>query len=1045
MANPVGEDNWLAYIEEERRHVNDLEGRVKIAELFKRATSAEFGSMRIWLAYCDYFWSLFTDSQSNESGWSAEEQQLGRELFPFNSALGLWSDGYELIKYRVNDSHEFWNRWISIEQEQLARTRTSFGVQRITRLFRDRLQIPHATWDETSQMFSGFLSEYNNEHYESEFKEVTAMAQGAKAAYDERESRELKLRRAERAGDIEEQKAIMREYLDWETVQTEESQKNPTLPVALGLALYSRALAGIFTAEDEIWANYIVYISSLHTISRTSTLQYNIPDLLGVHQRAVSHCPWSGMLWARYILGAEEAGLTFQDVEHIKHAATNTKALDKNGMTGVIDMYAAWCGYLKRTAMNPSAHEDAVDIADVGLSVALEDVQLWGERLYKKEYMGDPNYRIERILVQYLTEKKGEVDSARKVWNRAAQKSLLAKSYDFWLNYYLWEMMVFSSQPRPRSPTPANGERPLRVPTLATEVLSRALQQDSLDWPERIIEVYSQHLNDYEHAVTLRRGLDAIHKARKAVGERRQREASAATAAYAAQVEAQQQATHSMTEETAAMQIQGSPSSSKRKRDEDASDEVESQASKRPKNADAQAPQPTNADESLKRDRENTSVLVTNLPADVTLTAIRKYFKEYGHIINAMVEREKDGASSLALIEFESPEEMQSALLRDNKYLGASQISVKPGTGLTIFVSNYPPTADEDYIRNLFKHCGEIFNIRFPSLKFDTRRRFCYLSFRDTEAAVQATKLNGKPLEGKYILQAKYSDPSHKKKRDGAIAEGRELHLKNVDFKMTEHDIRKVLEKYGEVQSVRLIKNLNGQSKGTAFATFANKEQAEKAVELNKTKLGHRVLDVELSKETKFKPVARSTREASADGDVAMEGTDSHGSGPTSREIQDRTLALLNVPDTVNDARLRALAEKQGSIVKLVLQPNHQGAIIEYADVNTMGRAMLQLDGYEIAPGRKLRTGSVEELKRQKGESRVTDKLMAPPQSIRRPGPSTLGGRGPKKALGFVKNTKTTESASASTAAAGAATNGTGPAKPKSNADFKAMFLGGKE
>ncbi|KAK8015595.1 RNA recognition motif domain-containing protein [Apiospora marii] len=1035
MANPVGEDSWLAYVEEERRHVNDLEGRVKMVELFKSATSAEPGSMRIWLAYCEYFWSLFTDCQSNEAGWSTEEQQLGQQIFSFNSALSLWSDGYKPIMYRVNDSHEFWNRWISIEQEQLARTRTPFGVQRITRLFRDRLTIPHATWDETSQMFSGFLSEYNNAAYESEFKEVTANAQGAKAAYEEREPRELKLRRAERAGDVEEQKNIMREYLDWETAQTEDSRKSPTLPVALGLALYSRALSGIFTEDDEIWANYTVYISSLQTISKTSTLQYDIPDMLGVHQRAVSHCPWSGMLWARYILGAEESGLTFQDVEHIKHAATNTKALDKNGMAGVIDMYAAWCGYLKRTAMNPSAHEDAVDIADVGLSVALEDVQLWGERLYKKEYKGDPNYRIERILVQYLTEKKGEVENARKVWTRAAQKSLLANSYDFWLNYYLWEMMVFSSQPRPRSPTPANnGERPLRVPTLATEVLARALEQTHLDWPERIMEVYSQHLNDYEHAVTLRRGLDAIHKVRKAVAERRQHEQAKAAAAYAAQVEAQQQQARSITEETAALQLQGSPSSFKRKRDEE-TDEVESQASKRPKNAESHGVQPATSEEILKRDRENTSILVTNMPADVTQTAIRKYFKEYGHIVNLMVEKEKDGGSSLALIEFESPEEMQSALLRDNKYFGTSQITVKPGTGLTIFVSNYPPTADEAYIQNLFKHCGDMFNIRFPSLKFDTRRRFCYVSFRDAEAAQKATQMNGKTLEGKYNLQAKYSDPSNKKKRDGAIAEGRELHLKNVDTKMTDRDLRKVLEQYGEVQTVRILRNLGGHSKGTAFATFATKEEAEKAVGLHFTKLGNSIVEVELSKETKFKPTARTTREASTDGDVAMEGTDSHETGPTREEIQDRTVALLNVPDTVNDARLRALAEKHGDIVKLVLQPNHQGAIIEYADVNTMGRAMLQLDGYEIAPGRKLRTGTVEELKRQKGETRVTDKLMAPP-SIRRPGPT---GRGPKKALGFVKNTKT-ESADA----AGAATNGTGPAKPKSNADFKAMFLGGK-
>jgi squamous cell carcinoma antigen recognized by T-cells 3 len=1052
MANPVGEDNWLAYIEEETRRCTDLEGRVKVVELFKKGIGAEPSSLKIWLAYCEYFWSLFVDCQGREAGWSNEDRQLGRELFSFDSALSLWSEGYEAIKFRLNDSHEFWNRWVSIEQEQLARTRTPVGVKRISHLFRDRLQVPHATWDNTSQMFSSFLSTYNNTAYETEFKEVTAAAQPAKEAYDERERRELELNKFARAQDERAYKAAMRDYLDWEMAQTTRPHlKNPALTVTLALALYSRALTDVFAFDDETWSKYVVFLSALRDSPRVSQFQYVLPDTLNVLQRATSHCPWSGSLWSRYFLSAEEAGWAFHDVEHIKHAATNSKTLDKNGMTSVIDMYAAWCGYLKRNAMRPNATDDAVDVADVGLVSALEDVKMWGERLYKDEYRGDPNYRLERIVIQYLTEKKGEVEEARRHWKRMADQPLLKGSYDFWLNYYLWEMMVYASQPRQRSPTPAtstNGSKPVRVPSVATNVLLRALQQDVLDWPERVMDVCQQHCNDYEQPETLRRALDTIHKGRRRVEKRRARERAEAEAAYTVQAQATQQPAATDAEAVAAADAimhESSPSNPKRKR-ADTLEESTYDANKRPRNNEVNGADATANEQSLKRDRENTSVMVRNLPSDVTLTAVRKYFKEYGHILNATIKQEEDGSSASALVEFESHEEMQSALLRDQKYFSDSQISVQPGTGLTIYVTNYPPTADEEYIRNLFKDCGDVFSIRFPSLKYNTHRRFCYVSFKDPQAAAKATKLEGKLLDGRYKLEAKYSDPGSKKKRQGAVAEGRELRIRNVDAKTTEKDLRDVFGKYGQVESVKLLKDLKGKNRGTAFAVMETKEQAESAMALGKTKLGSNIVEVELSKETNYKPTASSKAEPTpaashADADVTMAGDDTTAANKdrtTPSEIRARTMAIMDLPDTVNDARVRAIAEKHGEIVKVVLRPHQQGAIVEYADVAAAGRSMMSLNGAEIAPGKKVRTGTVDEMFKEKAAAKSAAKFMQPTQIVRRP---AMGGQKPKQRAGFVAVASASEGDKKAEDV-----NGTGSsAKPKSNADFKALFLGSKK
>ncbi|KAI1442630.1 hypothetical protein F5Y02DRAFT_242955 [Annulohypoxylon stygium] len=1061
MANPVGEDSWLAYVDEESRHANDLESRIKVVELFKKAVSSEPGSLKIWLAYCEWFWSLFTDCQSSEAGWPEDEQQLGRDLFSFDVALSLWSEGYDAIKYRINDSHEFWNRWVSIELEQLARTRTPVGVKRISHLFRDRLQVPHSTWDNTSQMFSSFLSTYNNAAYETEFKEMTASAQDAKAAYEAREPFELKLNKAIKSGDQESQKTITKEYLDWEMSQLKKT-RNPVLAVSLCLGLFARVLSGIFAFDDDAWSDAAVYLSTIQHRARTSQVQLPVPNLLDFYQRATSHCPWSGPLWSRYILTAEEAGWSFHNVEAIKHAATNTKALDKNGMAGILDMYTAWCGFLKRTAMDPNAPEDAADVAEVGLLAALEDVDLWGRRLYKDAYRGDPNYRLQRILIQYLTEVKGEIDEARSHWDRMANQSLLADSYDFWLNYYLWEMIIYSSKPKPRSPTPAtpvgSTTKVLRVPGVATSVLERAIARATLDWPERVMEVYLQHCNDYERPEVLHHALDLVYKARQEVAKRRERENAEAAAAYAAQVQQAQLATPD--EPAGDGPVPLSPSGFKRKRELTPGDASQG-VTKRVKSVEIDGAE---NEQQLKRDRENTSVMVTNLPADATLTAIRKYFRDYGHINNLDLCREADGESSSVLIEFRSTEDVKSALLRDQKYFVHNQISVKPGTGLTLFVSNYPPAADEKYIRSLFKDCGEVFSVRFPSLKFNTHRRFCYVSFSDRESAYKATLLDGKVIEGRYKLQSKYSDPSHKKDREGAVAEAREVRVKNVDSSADENDLQDVFSKYGKVTNVRIVKNIGGKNVGTAYVVFETKEEAEKALQLDKTKFKSRILLVELSKETNFKPFAtnRGDRASaspapSGSDDIAMADgfseSNSGGPKPTRKEIQQRTIALWNVPDTVNDARVRAVVENHGEIVKLVLRPDHQGAIVEFKDAATAGRAALGLEGYEIVPGRGIHTGSVDELFKQTSEKRedkiVTGKgklanhkggskepsFMSPIQTVRRPVPGGRGG--PKRGLGFVASKKDGSKENHGTDVDGAA-----PAvKPKSNADFKALFI----
>lgn len=177
---------------------------------------------------------------------------------------------------------------------------------------------------------------------------------------------------------------------------------------------------------------------------------------------------------------------------------------------------------------------------------------------------------------------------------------------------------------------------------------------------------------------------------------------------------------------------------------------------------------------------------------------------------------------------------------------------------------------------------------------------------------------------------------------------------------------------------------------------------------MNDEMLGSRRLQVEPSSYTGAKRMSStviSRVRTSASPSAEVNG-DSSSVVETVGERNSRTLGLMNIPDTVNDARIRALVEPFGRLVKIVLRPDHQGAIVEFADVHDAGKASLALEGKDIVPGRPLHVGSVAELKMLQAE-RKTDRItslkqekpkinLQPAGPIKRP--QQPGGRGGRRA-----------------------------------------------
>jgi cold-inducible RNA-binding protein len=72
------------------------------------------------------------------------------------------------------------------------------------------------------------------------------------------------------------------------------------------------------------------------------------------------------------------------------------------------------------------------------------------------------------------------------------------------------------------------------------------------------------------------------------------------------------------------------------------------------------------------------------------------------------------------------------------------------------------------------------------------------------------------------------------------------IYVGNLDFNVTEDELRQAFAAYGQVDNVTILKDRDtGQPRGFGFVEMANDGEAEKAIQgINGTQLGSRALNV---------------------------------------------------------------------------------------------------------------------------------------------------------------------------------------------------------
>ena len=633
----LGEDLLADWVQDKILLADTFEARISVMELCQKTVEEEPNSTKLWRIYGEWMLSLYknandTDERLAELGpmlsgptWSEDDRILAREIFSWQIMMDVWKRGAQATMLMINDSHLLWDTYLDLRLLELGTLPSQDAFANLEMEFQNRLRIPHATWDQTFQAYSTFINQYDTQNYTDAMVTMKENTVETRKRYEAREFKELSLSRAIQASDWEAELRAFIEYIDYETGM---NRKKKDFDFDLLNSLYQRA-ALRFPANTDLWEAYVMFYNEELTVHGRRNI-----SAISVLEQATRHCPWSGNLWALYLLAAEMERIPFASIGQIKHKATSTGLLDAGSMDEILKVHTAWCGFLRRRAFWEGALEEDADVAEVGIRSAIEDMETTGRTKYGKNYQGDPKYRLEKIYITYLTQAR-QWDNARQEFKGLVRRK--GDSHEFWLRWYFWELTTWCKLAFAENNP--NGGKFIK-PTEATKVLQQALKRPNLDWPEKIIEAFQYHCEDHEDAPELQSALVQISKAEKAVKKRREKEAyQAYEAAHAQALQQQQQ----QQQETTEMDIVGSIEKNrtgKRKRNNKSEDGPSKRSREDPDHADPQvSEQDLSAPSNLKRDRENATVVVKNLPVNTKETRVRQYFRDVYFLIPLLIVR----------------------------------------------------------------------------------------------------------------------------------------------------------------------------------------------------------------------------------------------------------------------------------------------------------------------------------------------------------------------------------------------------------------------
>ncbi|KAI3616179.1 rna-binding protein prp24 [Moniliophthora roreri] len=885
----AGDEAWIPLIEAKEKEL-DLKSAAdvrQLLELYERA-EADYLSIPILKRHLEFVMERHAAYTEGE----AKPEEL-EELFSTEWTRLTMTDIVNKGVGHLAQSHVLWDQlrdWELGILEAASPSEKPALAEQVQMLLLDRLRQPHSNSDATFQVYSTFTTNYKpSDQYEALMVAASKMKSHAVRGFEHREPFENELVNSGNS-------------LESYSRYTGHERRAKNVDLLLMSAVHERAIAEAAkrhfneepNAETALRSFWTGYLDALRLSDVDEAVQLNVV------RRAVRSVPGSGEVWARYIRLLERIDTESVDVGEETIQVIYAKAFDmkllQNDPEQIIPVTLARAGYEKRRIEAETSDDETLPTLIGVLENGIEMVRAASSA-------GDPRLRLERYLSEVYRIAE-VVESAVSVWQ------LAAKHYKS--SYLVW--------------------------TLYTEALIKAEQYDearktysdicmkNIDWPEAIWEAWLgfEHLHGTTEQVEA--CMDKIEKAQYQVNIRRAKEAEKA-AMQQMQMAAEQAAASILVSEVPvpdvgnedAMEVD-TTTAGERGTKRHAEDDLSLDGQKRVRK---DKPLP------LQRDRENSTVFVSDLADGVEDKDLIDLFKDCGKIREVKITHLPN--SNVATVEFFDRDSVPAALTKDKKRIQGNEISVHLAWQSTLYITNFPETADDGYIRNLFGKYGTIFDVRWPSKKFKNTRRFCYLQYTSPDAAQRSLELHQRELEPGLQLNVFISNPERKKERTDQDANDREIYVTGLNKSTTKTDLENLFRQYGSVKEVRLATEENGVSKGYAFVEFEDVKDAHAALEANNQELRNRRIAVT------FADSRAKARNAKFNKDTGL---------GRKAEMKSRTLRIRNLPPGTQEGLLQQVIEKVAEVKRLEVFTDLNEAVVEFTGAAEAGKLLLRTEPF---------------------------------------------------------------------------------------------------
>ncbi|KAL5220036.1 hypothetical protein ABZP36_024749 [Zizania latifolia] len=252
------------------------------------------------------------------------------------------------------------------------------------------------------------------------------------------------------------------------------------------------------------------------------------------------------------------------------------------------------------------------------------------------------------------------------------------------------------------------------------------------------------------------------------------------------------------------------------------------------------------------------NIFIKNLDKSIDNKALHDTFSVFGNILSCKIATEMSGESKgYGFVQFEQDEAAQNAisklngmLLNDKKvYVGPfirkQERENVPGNPKfnNVFVKNLSESTTEDNLKENFDKFGPITSVVVMRDGDGKSKCFGFVNFENPDDAARAVEdLNGKKFDDKewYVGRAQkksvremeLKEKFEKNNKEAADNhQGTNLYLKNLDDSIDDDDkLKELFAEFGIITSCKVMRDLNGVSKGSGFVAFKSSEDASRAL-----------------------------------------------------------------------------------------------------------------------------------------------------------------------------------------------------------------------